>query len=245
MITTFTSQRWCLRTAAATVALTAVAACSGGSSTPATGGPASASPFAGSSATAAVNVAALAAVAKAEAVTKALHSYSFRASQRLSGGAKVQQTVLTGRAIRPGSVAYDLTVGGKAQQVIKVGGRTYVRVPPAGWKALAKPGPTVDPIASLLPLLSNLTQPALTGRALSGAVPAGVLSQAGLAPAGAAPSASTPIRFALDPEGHVTSVTLRLSLKAGSQTLVLDETTSYAQFNRVAPIKAPGTVKKP
>jgi hypothetical protein len=238
-----TSRRRCLRTAAAVLALTAVAACSGGSSKPTTSAPGSAAPTTGTSAPAAPDAAALAAVAKAEAVTKALRSYSFRASQNLSGSAKPQQTVLTGRAIRPGSVAYDLTVGGKAQQVIKIAGHTFVRVPPAAWKALTKPGPTVDPIASLLPLLSSLHQPTLTGRTLTGTVPASVLSQAGLAPAGAAPAASTPVRLILDPAGHVTSVTLRLTLKAGTQTLVLDEATSYAQFNKAAAIKAPGTVK--
>jgi hypothetical protein len=240
-----TSQRRCLGTAAVAVALIAVTACSGGGSTAKPDHPTTAAPSSAptKAAAAAPDPAALAALGKAESLTKALHSYAFRASQQLSGGAKVQQTVLTGRAIRPGAVSYDLSVGGKHQQVIKVGGHTFVRVPPGAWKALSKPGPTVDPIASLLPLLANLSEPALSGLALTGKVPATVLSKAGLAPAGAAPSAATPVRFALDAAGHVTAVTLRLTVKAGTQTLVLDEITSFTQFNKVAAIKAPGTIK--
>lgn len=244
MILARASRRRCVRTAAAMLTVTVTAACSGGTAKPVGAAAASPSPTPGSSSAAvAADPAALAAVAKAEAATRALRSYAFRASQTLSGGAKVQQTVLTGRAVRPSAVSYDLVVGGKVQQVIKLGGRTFVRVSPAPWKALAKPGPTVDPIASLLPLLSHLDQPTLTGRVLSGNVPASVLSQTGLAPTGAAPAATTPVRLTLDPTGHVTSVTLRLTLKAGAQTLLLDETTSYAQFNTAPPIKAPGTVK--
>jgi hypothetical protein len=188
--------------------------------------------------------AAAAALAKALTQTKALRSYAFTATQTLRGGAQPQVTSLTGRAVRPAAIAYQLNVGGKVQQVIKVSGRTYLRVPPAAWKVLAKPSATVDPLASLLPLLTNLTNPALQGSNLSGTVSGTVLSQAKLAPAGASGTGASPVAFTLDKTGHVLSVRLQLTVRAGEKTLTLDEVTTYSALNRVPAITAPGTVKK-
>jgi hypothetical protein len=188
--------------------------------------------------------AAAAALAKALTQTKALRSYAFTATQTLRGGAQPQVTSIAGRAVRPAAIAYQLSVGGKAQQVIKVSGRTYLRVPPAAWKALAKPSATVDPLASLLPLLTNLTEPALHGTTLSGTVSGAVLSQAKLAPAGASGTGASPVAFTLDKTGHVQSVRLQLTVKAGTKTLTLDEVTTYSALNRAPAITAPGTVKK-
>lgn len=239
------ARRWCVSTAAALSVLTVLTGCSGSvGSSPASNTSTStshrppATPVGG-----AADAAALAALSRAEQVTRALHSYSFSATQRLSGGATAQQTLLTGRAVRPGAVSYDVSVAGKHQLVIKVGGRTFVRVPPAAWKALTKPGPTVDPVASLVPLLTGLTDPTLTARTLRGTVASGVLTAAGLAPAGAPSTARSAVTFTLDAAGHVTSVSLSLKVKAGTQTLTLDELTTFNQFNTAPAIKAPGTVK--
>lgn len=240
------ARRWCLSTAAGLSVLTLLTGCSG--SSPAAKGLASPNP---TSTTGGVNApagptsdsAAVAARSKAEQVTKALHSYSFRATQRLAGGAKPQQTILTGRAIRPGAVSYDVSVEGKQQLVIKVGGRTFVRVPPAAWKALAKPGPTVDPVASLLPLLTGLTHPTLTGPTLRGTVASSVLTAAGLAPTGGTSTAPCTVTFTLDAADHVMSVALSLKVKAGTQTLTLDEVTVFSEFNTAPAINAPGIVK--
>lgn len=181
--------------------------------------------------------AALAARAKAIAATKALHSYAFRATQRISGGARPQVTVLSGRAVRNGGVTYTLTVGGTSQQVVKVGGRTFLRRPPGRWKALAKPTPTVDPISTLLPLLQQLTRASLTGNHLSGAIPANALAS------GAAPGVLAPVTFILNPAHQVTSIGLHATVKAGAQSLVLDAVTAFSGFNRAPAIRAPGTIK--
>ena len=228
-------------TAAVVALMVGPVGCSSGSSRPhATTQPSSSSPQPAATADSAAAVA----LAKAIVMTKALRSYAFQATQRLTGAAAPQLTSLSGRAVRPAAISYDLRVGGKDQQVIKLGGRTYVRQPPAPWTVLAKPGATVDPLASLLPLLTGLTAPTLTGHRLSGQVPASVLTQARLAPPSAAPNASTPVTFGLDPTGHISSVTLRVTVRAGARTLVLDEATTFSLFNRAPAIKAPGIVRR-
>ena len=188
---------------------------------------------------------AVAAVGKAITATKALRSYAFHASQQLTGSASAQQTVLIGQAIRPGSVSYTLTVGGQTQEVINLAGRTYLRLPPGAWKALAKPKSTVDPVASLLPLLTALAQPTLAGNVLRGTVPANVLTAAGLAPTGTAnmsSTASTPVTFTLDAAGQVTDLALRIVVKAGAKTLTVQQATSFSLFDAVPTIVAPGHI---
>lgn len=244
---TFSTRQW-RRFGAATAAclpLLGAAACSSSSSAPRTAAAntpstTSTAPTAGSRLD---DPLAKVAVAKAIAATKTLQSYSFRAVQALAGGATKQTTVLTGRAARPASIAYTLTVGSSTQQVVRVGGRTFLRVPPAGWKALAKPGPAVDPLTSLLPLLNNLQHARLHAGVLSGDVAGSALSQAHLAPAGAAPGAVAPVSFTLDAAGRVTSVDLRLSVQAGAKRLQLNESTTFTGFNHAPPIKAPGVLK--
>jgi hypothetical protein len=183
------------------------------------------------------------AVARAVVATKAIRSYGFRAQQLLVGGTTPQRTALAGRAIRPSSIVYTVTVGKATQQVVRVGGRTYLRVPPAPWKALAKAGPAVDPVASLLTLLNHLQQPHLQGSLLTGAVPASALSEAHLAPPGASAGAAAPAEFRLDAHGRASSVALKLSFQAGARRLELSETTSFYGFNSAPAIKPPGVIK--
>lgn len=177
------------------------------------------------------------------ALTRRLRAYSFDSVQTLSGGQQPQRTELRGRAIRPASITYDLIVGGKTQQVIRLGGRSYLRVPPATWKLLAKPGPSVDPLTSLIGLLGHFTPQSRNGHTLRGTVAGSVLVASGLAPAGSRSAAMTPVSFTLDATGHVTGLALVLELRAGTLTLHLTETVRYGAFNRVAPIRAPGKVR--
>lgn len=186
--------------------------------------------------------AAVAAISRAVAASKALRSYAFRSEQILRGGPREQRTVLVGRAVRPSSVVYTLTGGATSQQVVRVGGRTYLRVPPAGWKALKKALPTVDPIATLLPLLSDLQAPRLTGSVLTGKVSAAALSKARLAPGGAAPTGLTPVTLGLDSAGRVVSVALTLTVQAGATRLQLDGTTRFSGFNAAPAIRPPGVI---
>ena len=240
---TETSVRWrrWQRFGAASAALIVLAGCSNSSqhANQANHAGRSASP----STSAVEDPAGRAATARAIAAMKAVRSYRFTAVQRLTGP-QTQTTVLTGTAIRPASISYSITVGASVQQVIKIGRTTFVRVPPARWKALAKPTPLADPLASLLPVLEALQKPILSGRVLTGEVSAEALSQARLAPAGAHAGAVTPVRLTLDPAGRVTSVALRLTVKAGSRTVVVDESTQFGAFGHVRPIKAPGIIKR-
>ena len=189
------------------------------------------------------DAAAATAITRAIAATKVVRTYNFRAVQRLTGGATPQTTVLAGRAARPASITYTLTVGTSTQQVVRIGGRTFLRVPPAPWKALAKAGPAVDPLASLLPLLNGLQHATLTGNTLKGDVPASALSAAHLAPNGAGAGASAPVVLTLDGAGRVTSVNVHLNVQAGAKRLDVNETTTFSAFDHIRPIKAPGVIK--
>lgn len=183
--------------------------------------------------------AAVAALAKAKAATGALRTYAFRATQKITGGAAPQVTVVAGRAVRPSSLAYTVTVGAKVQQVVKIGPTVYVRIPPGAWNKLVKPTATVDPLASLQALLTAAQSPRLHGSALTAQVPAAALSAAQLAPSGATPGSSAPVTFALDATGRVASVTLTLTAKAGATTLSVRETTVFTSFGKVAPVTKP------
>lgn len=223
---------------AAALLLSAAAACSHGrTSTPSTA-PAGTAQRTPSAATTS-DPAAAQAITRAQALTRALHSYAFQAIQQISGGNHPQQTTLRGRIIRPGAVAYDLTVDAAVQQVIKTGGHTYLRTPGHVWAALPKAAPTVDPVSSLLPLLEHLSNARLSGHTLSGTVTGDILSQAHLAPKGGSANQASAVQLTLDTAGHITSVTFRLTIKAGAQTLTLNEAAGYSQFNAVPPIKAP------
>lgn len=245
-------RRWVLTAAAVSLTSLALVGCSGGPPAAvaqhSAAGP-TVSPAASRAAT--VDVAAVAAVRRAVTLTTALRSYAFRASQQLTGGAAAQQTTLIGRATRPGALTYTLTVGGQTQQVINVAGRTYLRLPAAPWKALAKPASTVDPVASLLPLLTALTHPTLTGRTLTGLVPASALTAAGLAPAGTTTTASTastvsaastPVTFTLNPAGQVTALSVRIVVNVGAKTLTVFQNTTFSLFNAAPAITAPGNI---
>lgn len=225
-------------------ALAGVAGCSGTGNTSTSNGTGSRATAAPSASTAADDPAAVAAVAKAIAATRALRSYAFRSEQVLSGGPREQRTVLSGRAVRPTSIVYTLTSGATSQQVVRVGGRTYLRVPPAGWKALKRAPPAVDPIATLLPLLSELQAPRLVGSVLTGGVSAAALSKARLAPGGPAPTGLTPVTFVLDGAGRVASVRMSLMVQAGSRRLKLDGSTRFSGFNAAPAIRPPGRIAR-
>ena len=233
---------------AAAIGLAAVAlvGCSNGPSSVAAQRVSAQSPGSPAASTGAVlDLAAVAAARQAVTVTTGLRSYAFHTTQQLTGGASAQTTTLIGHATRPGAVSYALTVGGQTQPVINVAGRTYRRPPGGVWKALTNPSSTVDPVASLLPLLTGLTQPTLTGRTLRGTVPAAALRAAGLAPAGTtspASAASTAVTFTLNASGQVTALTVQITVKAGEKTLTVRQTTTFSAFNAAPAITAPSTV---
>lgn len=181
----------------------------------------------------------VAALAKAVSATAALRSYAFQATQRITGGAAPQTTTVTGRAVRPSSLAYTVTVGRSSQDVVKIGPVVYVRIPPAAWKRLVTPTATVDPVATLSALLAAAQSPRLSGSALTLLVPAAALSKAQLAPTGAAPGAATPVTLALDKAGRVQSVSIVMTVKAGARTLRVEEATLFSAFGAVRAITKP------
>ncbi len=186
-----------------------------------------------------VDRAAATALAGAIAASRRLRSYNFRSSQKLTGGSREQVSGITGRAVRPSSLAYVLRTGASSQEIIKIGQRTYLRVPPAPYKVLAKATAAVDPLASLLTLLGSVRDPHLAGSSLTGNVPATDLAKAKLAPAGAASGATVPVTFTLDAARHVSSLNLAFSVQAGSKTLVLVESTAFSGFDQAPAIKVP------
>lgn len=183
--------------------------------------------------------AAATALSSAIAASRRLRSYDFRSSQKLSGGGREQFSRITGRAVRPSSLAYVLRTGASAQEVIKIGKRTYLRVPPAPYQVVTKPTASVDPLASLLTLLGSVRDPHLAGASLTGTVAATDLARAKLAPAGAAAGATVPVAFVLDPTRRVTSLTLTFSVQAGAKTLRLSESTAFSGFDHAPAIMVP------
>ncbi len=235
-----TPLRWQRLPAAAAVGCALLlSSCSGDSPSPAAPRPTALTPSPAPTA----DPAAVAALTRAVALTRRVRSYAFVAVQTVSGPS-TQRTVLTGRAVRPSSIAYDLVVGTSRQQVIKIGNRTFVRVPPARFKAIAKTTPVGDPLASLLPLLEGIQNPTLTGSVITGTVTPATLGQAKLAPASSQGGADAPLRLTLDARGRVASVAVTLKITAGNQALTLVGTTQFSQYEGVAPIAAPGVLKR-
>lgn len=230
-----TQQRRRSGAAAACVAL--LAGCSGHPGA----APATPSPLATTSATSATaSPSSAAALQRALSQTAALRSYSFTATQALSGGPHKQRVVLQGRVIRrPMATAYLLKVGSKSQQIVQVGGRTYRRLPPGPWRLLVKPIAPTDPLAGVLLLLRNLLDPSLTGSRLTGHVSAATLVQAHLAPGSGSLGTPAPVTLELSPDGHVAALALGLLVPTGSTTLQLLERTAFSGFDRAAAVLAP------
>ncbi len=178
-------------------------------------------------------------LAAAITATRALRSYSF-ASVQTVGGTKPTRTTITGTSIRPTSLHYVLTAGGKRTEVIRVAGATYVRVLPAKWSKARKPV-AVDSAVSLLNLLGNITQPSSAGSTsasatIRGIVPAASAVKAGL-PMG---SKDTVVVLALDASDHVVAVSFTTTVtRPGVKPIGIAVRTTYGMFNAVRVIKAP------
>jgi hypothetical protein len=176
--------------------------------------------------------------------TKALRSYAFSAEQVLTGGSAPQVTRLTGRAVRPRALAFTLKVGGRTEQVVRLGSMTYRRVPPARYRRLVKAAPVVDPLASLAAILSRLSgvrsSPAKQGTSFTGTLSGADAAAAGLVGnATAAGGLVVPVQLLVDRHAHVTRLALTVPLQAGTRRLSLRQTTTYGGFNAQPPISRP------
>lgn len=186
------------------------------------------------SATASASNPALAALAQAENVVRATRSFSFVATEVLSGDAS-HATSLHGSVVRGQGVSYTLTANGRTSQVVRLAGATYVRPVPGRWSKLRKPRPVTDPAGTLLAVLRGLTDPSVrtagVTQIVSGSLPASAAKAAQL-PAAAVPAR---VEITLDLTGHVTKLVVTTS--SGSTGVTL--TTSYGNFGKVAALKPP------
>jgi hypothetical protein len=188
--------------------------------------------------------AAAAALRRAVVATKAVRSYRFAAEQTVTGGPTPQVTRLTGRAIRPSALTYTLVAGTSTQQVVRLGSVTYRRVPPAPYKRLVKPTPVVDPLASVIAVLTRVGDVAMTpsslGTDFTASLPGEAAAQAGLVGnAQPAPGLTIPVRVRADRRGRVTRLELVEPLQAGSRRLVLRQITTYGGFDGQPAIARP------
>lgn len=176
----------------------------------------------------------MAALARAEAAVGSTRSFTFVATEVLSGNAS-HATSVRGSVVRGQGVSYVLTANGRTSQVIRIAGATYVRPIPGRWSKLRKPRPVTDPAGTLLAVLRGLTQvsarSAGSAQVVTGSLPATAAKAAQL-PAGTTPAQ---VQVTLDPAGHVTKLVVTTASGATQITL----TTSYANFGLVKPLKPP------
>ena len=177
---------------------------------------------------------AAAALARAVSAVTATRSFTFVATEVLSGDAS-HATSVRGSVVRGQGVSYVLTANGRSSQVVRIAGATYVRPVPGRWSKLRKPRPVSDPAGTLLAVLRGLAQPVLrtagTTEIVSGSLPPAAAKAAQL-PAGSMPAQ---VQVTLDAAGHVTK--LVVTTQSGATDITL--TTSYANFGRVKPLKPP------
>jgi hypothetical protein len=178
-------------------------------------------------------------LAAAITATAALRSYTFVSTQILTSTRAVRST-LSGAAVRPSSVTYTLAAGGKRTQVVRLPTATYLRVLPARWSKLRKPGRSLDPLTSLLALLRSLQDPRTTpgsrDTGLRAVVPASAAAAGGL-PVG---SAAAVIRLTFDAGHRVTSATINTTVsRTGQRPVQVSLSTHYGTFNKVSALRAP------
>jgi hypothetical protein len=112
---------------------------------------------------------------------------------------------------------------------------------PAKWSKLRKPGPTVDPLVSLLSLLHALTRPTVAGSAGANTQIHAVIESSGATAAGLpAGSGEAQVLLTLDSRRHVTAVAVTTTVTRPTGGPVrISVITRYGSFNTVKPIKSP------
>jgi hypothetical protein len=216
----------------AVLAAVAAAGCSGSSAPKATTQRPAPSP---SSTASDASSAAVAVLQKAETVATATRSFTFVATEVISGAGS-HATTVRGNVVRGQGVSYVLTANGRTSQVVRLKAGTYVRAVPGRWSKLRKPRPVTDPIGSLLAVLHGATTPAVrqtaTGSVVEAQLPAAAAKAAQL-PATVQPSR---LQITTDTAGHVVRLVVTTTVTSGA-TVTL--TTTYAAFGAVRPLKPP------
>lgn len=170
--------------------------------------------------------------------TRGIHQFAFVASTTLAANQTVR-TTLTGRVIRGEGIAYQLKVGDRKTEVIRVHSGTYVRQVPGKWSKLATPKAIVNPTGTLLALLKEMTPTGVShpsgNTRVDGVLPASAAKAVGI------PTTSSPANAVvlINRRGRVIAVTLRGSATAGSRVVHVSVISRYSRFGHVAPIHHP------
>lgn len=180
------------------------------------------------------------ALLRVAAATRALKSYAFTSSQ--TAGTTV--TRLSGRAVRPGTLTYSLTDAGRTEQIVRINAVTFRRVPPAGYRRLVRSQAQVDPLSSLVKVLTALkdvsrsTGP--TGTTFRGTLDGATASAIGLV-SGATPTPGVvvPVVLIADANARVTRFTADVPLRVAGNPVRLQMVTTFTGFNKQPAIKAP------
>ena len=170
--------------------------------------------------------------------TRAVHQFAFTASTTLAANQTVR-TMLTGRVIRGKGIAYQLKVGNRKTEVIRVHAGTYVRQVPGKWSKLVKPKAIVNPTGTLLALLKEMTPTAVShpsgNTRVDGVVAAASAKAVGI-PATGSPANAVVL---INKRGRVIAVTLRGTATAGSKVVHVSVISRYSHFSHVRPIHHP------
>ena len=164
-------------------------------------------------------------------------SYRFVVDERLLASSKVH-TRVAGRVVRRQGLAYQLLVGHKRTQVVRLPHATYVRAVPQRWSKLRKPRRLANPTRTLLIVLGHLRPTGLHAshgaRTVTGLLPAAASHRAGLPSTGAAD-----VRVTLDRAGHVTHLSIRTTTRAAGHDVGVRLAASYRGFGKVPRIRRP------
>jgi hypothetical protein len=185
----------------------------------------------------AADAAALRAVTVARRLMAAVPSYRFLAREQLVAASTLRST-LAGRVVRGEGLAYELTIGRKRTQVVRLRNATYVRAVPRRWSRLRHPRRLTNPTDTLLRVLAGLRPTSMSSvhgsRVVHGVLPATTARSAGL-PA----SAPAQVTVTLDAAGHVTALDVRTTTTAAGHPVGVRLQTSYRAFGHVAAIRRP------
>ena len=176
-------------------------------------------------------------LAKANATLAAQRSFRFDATETVTAKAP-STTHVFGAVVRGQGVTYTLSVGHTTTQVVRINSATYVRKVPGHWAKLAKPRPVADPTASLSAILTGLRDARLAGTTpttVAGTLDAAAAKSAGIP----APTQPAQVTVTVDPDGHVSGVTVHTVTQAGTSTVTVTLVTTYTAFDRVPALRAP------
>lgn len=171
---------------------------------------------------------------------RGLRSYAFQATEQLAGRGSGLVTVITGRAVLPDRVFYEVLVAGRSARVVDIGNHAWVSSPGMGYRQESLAG-VGNPEASLVSLLAHLdvtgsaAQPG-GGHVLQGTIPTAAASQ--LLVAGV-PTGPVTTRINLTAADLPVTLAYSATVARGGRPLVVNVLEHLDGFNSQSPITAP------